>query len=322
MKLHTGATAGYLVWRLAMKWTTACDRAVAPMGLTQAQYSVLASLYGLTYSGGRPSQRELADYTGLDPIFVSKLARTLESRGLLRRDEHPSDSRAVQLSLTEAGTAAVVPAMAAVRDLQEEITAPLGGTRSARTVAFVDALRTLLQAGDGAPSSTSNEEHTNQDRSGNMTTTTTSATPAQPLPLTGQHIGQAANATRAILDAVLAREQTPYPTWIALRTLDTHGGAYESRAAFETVLAEGLALVPSTVPGLVDELLWQGEIAQDASGRIALSESGWTHYDHLNGAVTAVAAQLYGDLDREQMAVAARLLGQITERANKLRATL
>lgn len=316
MKLSTGATAGYLVWRLAMKWTAACDRAVAPMGLTQAQYSLLASLYGLSVSGSRPSQRELADYTGLDPIFVSKLARTLESRGLLRRDEHPADSRAVQLSLTEAGIAAVVPAIAAVRDLQEEITAPLGGTGSARTVAFVDALRTLLD-----------QDH-DPDRSANMTAattnapaTTTSAGSAQPLPLTGQHIGQAANATRAILDAVLAKEQTPFPTWIALRTLDTRG-AFESRGAFEAALAEGLALVPATVPALVGELLSQDLVAHDAAGRIALSESGRARYDHLNGLVTAAAARIYGDLDREQMAVAARLLDQVTERALKLRATL
>lgn len=317
MKLSTGATAGYLVWRLAMKWTAACDRAVAPMGLTQAQYSLLASLYGLSYSGSRPSQRELADYTGLDPIFVSKLARTLESRGLLRRDEHPADSRAVQLSLTEAGTAAVVPAIAAVRELQEEITAPLGGTRSAQTIAFIEALHTLLEGGNvsGAP----HQDHMNQDhdRSGTMTTTT----PAQPLPLNGQHIGQAANATRAILDAVLAKEQTSFSTWIALRTLDTHG-AYESRAAFEAALAGGLAVVPAAIPGVVGELLSQGEVVQDASGRVALSEAGQARYDHLNGLVTALAAQIYGDLDRGQMAVAARLLDQVTERANKLRAAL
>ena len=306
-----------------MKWTAACDRVVAPMGLTQAQYSLLASLYGLSYSGSRPSQRELADYTGLDPIFVSKLARTLESRGLLRRDEHPADSRAVQLSLTDAGTAAVVPAIAAVRDLQEEITAPLGGTRSAQTIAFVDALRTLLR--DGEP----NQDHANQSRSMTMTNTTPppapssapTAPPAQPLPLTGQHIGQAANATRAILDAVLAKEQAPYTTWIVLRTLATRGD-FESRDALETALVEGLALVPADVPGLVGEMLSRGEIAQDAGGRIALSESGQKHYNHLNLRVTAVAAELYGDLDREEMTATARLLGQITERANALRAAL
>jgi MarR family transcriptional regulator, organic hydroperoxide resistance regulator len=79
------STAGYLVWRLSMKWRAAVDAAVAPLGLTHAQYSVLASLRGMTYAGQRPSQRELADHTGLDPIYISKLARALEKSGVVAR---------------------------------------------------------------------------------------------------------------------------------------------------------------------------------------------------------------------------------------------
>src|SRR5882672_7682555 len=90
-------TIGSLVWRLSMKWRAVLDRAVAPLGLTHAQYSLLASLYGLTRSGARPSQRELADFSGLEPMYVSKLARTLERAGLVERSENPSDPRAVEL---------------------------------------------------------------------------------------------------------------------------------------------------------------------------------------------------------------------------------
>jgi DNA-binding MarR family transcriptional regulator len=327
VNLSSGPTIGYLVWRLAMRWQTACDRVVAPMGLTQAQYSLLASLYGFTLSGARPSQRELADYTGLDPIFVSKLARALESRGLLRRDVHPSDSRAVQLTLTEDGVSAIVPAVAAVRELQEEITAPLGGTRAARTAEFADALRILLSAADapGGAHSTDISHHGSRNMSSTSTQTpdtNTSAATAQPLPpLTGQHIGTAANATRAILDTVLGAEQTTFPVWVALRTLDTRG-PYASRAAFETALVEGLAVEPSAVAETVDELFWQGHVAQDADGVVALSDSGQTLYNHLNARVTATAGQLYSDLDHEEMVVAARVLKRITDRANELRATL
>jgi len=64
---------GYLVWRLAMKWRVAVDRALAPLGLTHAQYVLLASLYGMKQP---PTQRELADHTGLEALYVSKLART------------------------------------------------------------------------------------------------------------------------------------------------------------------------------------------------------------------------------------------------------
>ena len=62
-----------------MKWRATVDAAVAPLGLTHTQHVVLASLRGLTDSGDQPSQRELADHTGLDPIYISKLARRLDA---------------------------------------------------------------------------------------------------------------------------------------------------------------------------------------------------------------------------------------------------
>ena len=78
MTLDDAAT-GRLLWRVTTRWRAAVDRAVAPLGLTHAQYTLLGSLYGLSRSGTRPSQRELADYAGLEPIYVSKLVRALES---------------------------------------------------------------------------------------------------------------------------------------------------------------------------------------------------------------------------------------------------
>jgi DNA-binding MarR family transcriptional regulator len=140
-----GPTTGYLLWRLTNKWRAAVDRALAHLDLTHAQYSVLASLYGISRSGSRPSQRELADHTGLEPMYVSKLARALEGAGLIERIEHPADPRAVQLSLTRRGTHVVTQAIPVVRALQEEMTAPIGGTTSRRHQEFVRTLQTLLQ---------------------------------------------------------------------------------------------------------------------------------------------------------------------------------
>jgi MarR family transcriptional regulator, organic hydroperoxide resistance regulator len=152
----SGATPGFLVWRLSMKWRTAVDRAVAPLGLTHAQYSLLASLYGMQQRNRYPSQRELADHTGLEPIYVSKLIGTLEQAGLVNRTPHPTDSRAVELSLSSRGRAVCRRAIRIVRDLQEEFTAPLGGTRSKRVAALRRDLQTLLDAtkpnSEGSPS--------------------------------------------------------------------------------------------------------------------------------------------------------------------------
>src|SRR5262245_42910651 len=142
---------GYLLWRVTLRWVAAVDRSVAPFGLTHAQYSLLASLYGLSRAGRRPSQRELADHTGLEPMFVSKLARVLERSRLIARDTHPADPRAVQLRMTARGLEAAEAAIAAVRALQEELLAPLGGSGSPRSAELRRLLRALLdepEAGD------------------------------------------------------------------------------------------------------------------------------------------------------------------------------
>ena len=142
--LESHANAGYLLWRLSMRWRAAVDRAVAPLGLTHAQYSVLASLYGLSRGGARPSQRELADFTGLDPIYVSKLIRALERAGFVARATDAADTRAVQLSLTDAGATVVRTAVDTVRSLQDQLTEPLGGTSGRRTTDFANMLAQLL----------------------------------------------------------------------------------------------------------------------------------------------------------------------------------
>jgi MarR family transcriptional regulator, organic hydroperoxide resistance regulator len=150
------ATTGALVWRLAMRWRVALDRAVAPLGLTQPQYTVLASLRGLTARPGaeRPSQRRLAEVTGLEPIYVSKLVAALERSGLVERARDAGDARVVRLALTARGTEVVDEAVGVVQRLQRELTAPLGGPDARRTRELRAALRALL---DDEPQSTGDE---------------------------------------------------------------------------------------------------------------------------------------------------------------------
>lgn len=129
-----------------MKWQAAVDRAVAPLGLTHAQYSLLASLRGLSRGGIRPSQRQLADHIGLDAIFVSKLIAALERSGLVKRAQHPSDSRAVELTLTDTGAEVIDRAIVTVLALQDRLTEPLGGLESNQTKQFTKTVQRLLAA--------------------------------------------------------------------------------------------------------------------------------------------------------------------------------
>jgi DNA-binding MarR family transcriptional regulator len=250
-------TTGYLLWRVTTKWRAAVDRAVSPLGLTHAQYSLLASLYGLSRTGAQPSQRELADFSGLEPIYVSKLARALEQAGLLVRTEHPADPRAVQLRLTQHGTETALRAVAVVQALQEELSAPIGGTRSRRSRDLAETLRTLLGIQPAAAG-------TDENGSDTMTQTPT---------LTGQNIAEAQGAVRALLDRVLADTGITSNEYIVLRVLSVRGHA-ASPAALHQFLAgqRQLDLDPPAVADLLDALEARGLItgsAADGSGPLS-----------------------------------------------------
>jgi len=137
-------TIGALLWRVTNRWRAAVDRALVPVGLTHAQYALLASLYGLAAQGRTPSQRELGEHAGFEPMYVSKVARTLAQGGLLRRDRHPDDPRAFGLALTDRGNEVVRRAIPIVAGLQRELTAPIGGPDGERARELADVLRILL----------------------------------------------------------------------------------------------------------------------------------------------------------------------------------
>jgi DNA-binding MarR family transcriptional regulator len=135
---------GFLVWHLSLKWRAGLDRELASLGLTAAQYGVLASLYGLTLGGAQPSQRELADFSGLDAMYVSKLIRVLERAGLVERTRNTADTRAVLLKVTAHGAQVLGEARAKVVELEEQRLAPLGGRSGEETAKLRETLRALL----------------------------------------------------------------------------------------------------------------------------------------------------------------------------------
>jgi MarR family transcriptional regulator, organic hydroperoxide resistance regulator len=148
MATHRVPSVGYLVWHLSTRWRVAVDRALAPLGITNADYSLLASLFALTRADTRPSQRELADFAGLEVMYVSKLVRSLEHSGLLRRNDHPHDPRAFELALTARGEALAERGAEVVRALYDQLLSPLGGRSSKRTAALMETLQSLLDHAD------------------------------------------------------------------------------------------------------------------------------------------------------------------------------
>ena len=137
-------SVGYLVWHLSIKWRVAVDRALRPLGITHAHYSLMASLYALSRPGTGPSQRELAEFAGLEVMYVSKLVRGVERSGWIQRSDHPDDPRAFQLELTDDGVELIQRSAEVVRRLYDQLLAPLGGRSSKETAALMETLERLL----------------------------------------------------------------------------------------------------------------------------------------------------------------------------------
>jgi DNA-binding MarR family transcriptional regulator len=280
---------GSLIWRVTMKWRAAVERAVAPLGLTHAQYTLLGWLSRLSRRGERPSQRELADFTGLEPVYVSKLVRALEASGFVERTTHPADPRAVQLGLTASGAEVIGRAAGIVHGLLDELTAPIGGLAGRRNRELIDTLRALL----GAPQPEGGED---------MTQPTTT--------LFGQDLGVAAQAGRRVLDTVLRRDELGYAEWIAIKLVNDSGAAIP-RDTLVARLATGANLdATEALSGLES----RGVFTETPSG-IALTAAGQALFDRLFGEVRKVSVQLLAGLPEEDVATTRRVLAGYIERA-------
>jgi DNA-binding MarR family transcriptional regulator len=108
------ASPGFLLWHATLEWQRATAAALRPFGLTHVQFVLLASSWWMGEHSGAPSQRELAEHCGTDPMMTSQVARTLETKGLLMRKSDPADSRVRRLMVTQAGRRLAPRAIVAV----------------------------------------------------------------------------------------------------------------------------------------------------------------------------------------------------------------
>jgi DNA-binding MarR family transcriptional regulator len=70
-----------------------------PLGLTHPQYLVMLALW----ERSPLTVREIGRVLSLEPATLSPLLKRLEAAGLVTRDRHPQDDRALAITLTERG---------------------------------------------------------------------------------------------------------------------------------------------------------------------------------------------------------------------------
>jgi DNA-binding MarR family transcriptional regulator len=72
-----------------------------PLGLTHPQYLVMLTLW----EGDSLTVKQIGQLLSLDPATLSPLLKRLERAGLITRDRHPADERALAVTLTDRGRA-------------------------------------------------------------------------------------------------------------------------------------------------------------------------------------------------------------------------
>jgi DNA-binding MarR family transcriptional regulator len=103
---------GFLLWQVSQSWRRHFVAGLKPLDLTDLEFCILSGVRFLAArNGAPPTQVTVASYFAVNVMTISQLVRRLEGRGLIRRRPHAADTRARELSLTEAGGRALAEAL-------------------------------------------------------------------------------------------------------------------------------------------------------------------------------------------------------------------
>lgn len=137
--------------------------------------------------------------------------------------------------------------------------------------------------------------------------------------LTGQDIGQAEGAIRAVLERLLATTGTPFHGWVILNVLGRSGSALGQNELVGRVLY-GLKIGEQAAIAALTELADQGLVSRTppgaASPDITLTPAGSARFEQVEAGIAQITERLYGGLPAEDLATAHRVLTTVTERAN------
>jgi len=134
-------STGFLLWQVTNLWQREIKKALEPYELTHSQFVLLASVHWLTLHEKNVTQILLSTHTKIDPMTTSTVLRTLQKKGLLRRQEHSIDTRAKTVGLTEKGKNIIMQAVKAVESFDKSFFEKLGSKKAV----FSKQLLALLQ---------------------------------------------------------------------------------------------------------------------------------------------------------------------------------
>ncbi len=117
---------GYLLANLTLLWQRKQKKTLDPLNLTHTQFVLLASLGWLSRENDLVTQVDIANQGNADRMMVSKVLRTLETKKFIQRQEHPTDTRAKIIKLTEEGAKILQKALIEVENADIEFFSVIG----------------------------------------------------------------------------------------------------------------------------------------------------------------------------------------------------
>ena len=137
--------------------------------------------------------------------------------------------------------------------------------------------------------------------------------------LTGQDIGQAEKATRAVLDGLLADANTRFHEWVAIRLIAKSGGSLDHTDVVNQMV-HGLKITAGDATSTLAALEAADLVRRDRTdaASVVLTSSGSAVFDEINAGVQQVTEHIYGDIPVADLVTARRVLAIVTERANAI----
>lgn len=111
---------GYLLGQLTLLWQRKLKKVLDPFNLTHTQFVLLAALGWLSGEQEHVTQVDIANQGNADRMMVSKVLRTLEEKQFIIRQEHPTDTRAKIIKLTNNGFKVLQKALIVVENVDKE----------------------------------------------------------------------------------------------------------------------------------------------------------------------------------------------------------
>jgi DNA-binding MarR family transcriptional regulator len=117
---------GYLLGQVTLLWQRKQKKVLDPLDLTHTQFVLLAALGWLSKKNNAVTQVDIANQSNTDRMMVSKVLRTLEEKKFISRQEHPTDTRAKVIKLTNEGAKILQKALITVENTDIDFFSVLG----------------------------------------------------------------------------------------------------------------------------------------------------------------------------------------------------